>query len=143
MCNLMTRGIVIVLFGATVPVIAGEQRSAPSSEQQIEEALSSLPETLREGVAVVGFGESGELVTLQEGGGLITCLAEFGPANTGGAYTSDASRPLDASPAPSRVLTFAPCRLTDQACSRIRAVRGDVIEAPKQHTITSVICQDN
>ena len=76
MCNLMTRGIVIVLFGAAVPVIAGEQRSAPSSEQQIEEALSPLPEALREGVAVWGFGESGDLVTLQEGGGLITCLAD-------------------------------------------------------------------
>ena len=76
MCNLMTKGIVIVLFGAAVPVIAGEQRSAPSSEQQIEEALSPLPEALREGVAVWGFGESGEVVTLQEGVGLITCLAD-------------------------------------------------------------------
>jgi hypothetical protein len=76
MCNLMTRGIVIVLVGVAVPVIAGEQRSAPSSEQQIEEALSPLPEALREGVAVWGFGESGEVVTLQEGVGLITCLAD-------------------------------------------------------------------
>jgi len=76
MCNLITRGIVIVLFGVAVPVIAGEQRSVPSSEQQIEEALSPLLEALREGVAVLGFGESGELVTLQEGAGLITCLTD-------------------------------------------------------------------
>jgi hypothetical protein len=76
MRNLMIRGIVVVLFGIAVPVIAVAQRSAPASEQQIEEALSPLPETMREGVAVRGFGESGELVMLQEGGSLITCLAD-------------------------------------------------------------------
>ena len=51
-----------------------EQKKA--AEQQIEEALSALPESMREDATVKGFDESGSLVVLREGTSSITCRAD-------------------------------------------------------------------
>ena len=51
-----------------------DQNKTP--EQQIEEALSALPESLQENVRVEGFDEAGNPVTLQEGTSHIACHAD-------------------------------------------------------------------
>ena len=55
---------------------AEAQGTAPPPEQQIEQALSPLPEAMREGVAVRGYTDTGDLVTLREGTSHIACLAD-------------------------------------------------------------------
>ena len=51
-----------------------DQQKTP--EQQIEESLSALPESLRDDVRVEGFDESGNPVTLREGTSHIVCHAD-------------------------------------------------------------------
>ncbi len=51
-----------------------DQKKAPA--QQIEEALSALPESMREDATVEGFDDSGNLVVLREGSSSITCRAD-------------------------------------------------------------------
>ena len=59
------------------PTGAGAQiEQKKAAEQQIEEALSALPESMREDATVKGFDESGSLVVLREGSSAITCRAD-------------------------------------------------------------------
>ena len=76
MHNHVVVGLVVAMLGLELPLVLSGQRAAPSPERQIVEALSPLPETMREGVAVKGFSDAGDFVTLREGTGLITCLAD-------------------------------------------------------------------
>lgn len=62
----------IVASEATIAQI--DQAKTP--EQQIEEALSALPESMRANVTVRGFDESGAPVVLQEGTSHIICHAD-------------------------------------------------------------------
>lgn len=47
-----------------------------TAEEQIEEALSALPESLRQGVRVDGFDDAGNPTTLREGTSHIVCRAD-------------------------------------------------------------------
>ena len=47
-----------------------------SADQQIGEAVMPLPEGLRAGAMVLGYGGSAALVTLREGSGDMVCLAD-------------------------------------------------------------------
>ena len=51
-------------------------RTEKAAEQQIEEALSALPESMRADATVKGFDDSGSLVVLREGSSSITCRAD-------------------------------------------------------------------
>lgn len=51
-----------------------DQNKTP--EQQIEEALSALPESMRDDVTVEGFDGDGSPITLQEGSSHIVCHAD-------------------------------------------------------------------
>lgn len=51
-----------------------DQKKAP--EQQVDEALSALPESMREDVTVKGFDESGALVVLREGTSDLECRSD-------------------------------------------------------------------
>lgn len=68
----------IVLVAALITTGVGfaqiDQQKTP--EQQIEESLSALPESLRDDVRVEGFDESGNPVTLREGTSHIICHAD-------------------------------------------------------------------
>ncbi len=60
---------------AAIPVVAQEK----SVERQIAEAVSPLPETLRRGAAVLGYGDGdrdGRMVVLREGTNTMICLAD-------------------------------------------------------------------
>lgn len=63
----MVSGIVLSIFA---------QNEVPTPEQQINAAVSPVPEDLREGAAVLGYNEYGELLTLREGTNEIICLAD-------------------------------------------------------------------
>ena len=71
-----------LILGLVMTVVVGlapraeAQGTAPPPEQQIEQALSPLPEAMREGVAVRGYTDTGDLVTLREGTSHIACLAD-------------------------------------------------------------------
>lgn len=58
-----------------VPALAGAQ-SVPSAESQIAAAVMAAPEERRAEAAVLGFDESGTLVTLREGSNDLVCLAD-------------------------------------------------------------------
>lgn len=67
-------GVVIVL--ATPWLAFGQINQVKTPEQQIEEALSALPESMRDDVAVHGFDEAGEPAVLREGSSHIACRAD-------------------------------------------------------------------
>lgn len=69
----VSNGLVFMLTMFAAGVAVSAQR--PPAET-IAEALSPLPESLREGVTVRAYGPSGELVTLRQGASGITCLAD-------------------------------------------------------------------
>ena len=59
------------------PTGAGAQiDQKKAADQQIEEALSALPESMREDATVKRFDESGSLVVLREGSSAITCRTD-------------------------------------------------------------------
>ncbi len=47
-----------------------------NSGQQVEDAVLAAPEELREGAKVMGYDDSGRLVTIREGSNELTCLAD-------------------------------------------------------------------
>lgn len=52
------------------------QTKVPSSEVQIKAALLAAPADKREGAAVLGYNQKGELVTLRKGSNEMVCLAD-------------------------------------------------------------------
>lgn len=52
------------------------QSEIPDKDGQIGAAVMAAPEDMREGAAVMGYNEKGELVTLREGANDIICLAD-------------------------------------------------------------------
>ena len=70
------RWIGFVVAIATPWVASGQINQVKTPEQQIEEALSALPESMREDVAVHGFDESGNPVLLREGTSHISCRSD-------------------------------------------------------------------
>jgi hypothetical protein len=76
----MFRNIGLAAVG--VVILAGLACAQAKSEPQIiAEALSALPEPLRDGATVLAF-RNGELVTLRKGGGQMICLGDD-PAREG------------------------------------------------------------
>ncbi|HJO39733.1 MAG: hypothetical protein QGF21_11460 [Vicinamibacterales bacterium] len=67
-------GVVVAFVVGLTPTGVAAQPVSP--EQQIEEGLSPLPEAMRDDAEVKGYDESGALVTLREGAGLLTCIAD-------------------------------------------------------------------
>jgi hypothetical protein len=47
----------------------------PPRDEQIAAAVLALPNELREGATVLGYGANGKLTTLRDGSGTMTCLA--------------------------------------------------------------------
>ncbi|MDP6608798.1 MAG: hypothetical protein QF463_07015 [Vicinamibacterales bacterium] len=74
MTRLTVGGVVVSVVVGLTPTGAAAQ--PVSAEQQIEEGLSPLPEAMRDDAAVKGYDASGALVTLREGAGLLTCIAD-------------------------------------------------------------------
>lgn len=59
-----------------MPVLAEAQSGIPSAEQQIQAAVSPMPEAMREGASVMGYSRDGELMMLREGTNEMICLAD-------------------------------------------------------------------
>jgi len=59
-----------------LPALLFAQNDIPTEEQQIQAAISPLPEQMREGASVLGYNQQGELVTLREGTNELICLAD-------------------------------------------------------------------
>ena len=74
MWTMRIAALTAVLLSASNADAQIDQTKSP--EQQIEEALSALPETMRENVQVEGFDEDGNLVVHREGTSHITCRAD-------------------------------------------------------------------
>jgi hypothetical protein len=68
----MTKPIILYtcLFASSAAAAA-----TPSSEVQIGAAVQAAPAELREGAAVLGYNQNGQLVTLREGKNEMICLA--------------------------------------------------------------------
>lgn len=67
-------GLVVLGSGAAPPAaVCGE---VPSVSAQIAGAVAAAPEDRREGAKVLGYDESGDLVTLREGDNELICIAD-------------------------------------------------------------------
>ena len=64
----------IAIIAVSLPS-ARSRAQEPSTEQQIANATSPLPDNLSAGAAVMGY-RGGELVTLREGSNVMICLAD-------------------------------------------------------------------
>ncbi len=65
----------ILSTGLLLLCIVAHGQEIASAEVQIAQALLAAPEAQREGAAVLGYDESGQLVTLREGTNELICLA--------------------------------------------------------------------
>jgi hypothetical protein len=61
---------------AASPASASVASSVPAPAAQIAAAVLPLPESLREGATVLGYGADGKLATLRRGSGPMVCLAD-------------------------------------------------------------------
>ena len=68
--------VVMGVVGSAPSVGSAQIDQQKSPEQQIEEALGALPESMRDDVRVEGFDEVGDPVTLREGTSHIICHAD-------------------------------------------------------------------
>jgi hypothetical protein len=68
--------IVVALALGSSSVVVGQIDQQKTPEQQIEEALSALPESMRDDVRVEGFDDGGNAVTLREGTSHLVCHAD-------------------------------------------------------------------
>lgn len=68
--------ILIILVLASFFLTAYGQKPIPNPETQIKTALLAAPEADREGAAVWGYNQQGELVKLREGSNQLICLAD-------------------------------------------------------------------
>ena len=66
----------VVLGSLLASAGAAQIDQKKSAEEQIEEALSALPESLRDDVRVKGFDDAGELVVLRDGTAALECRAD-------------------------------------------------------------------
>ena len=74
MLHLRTMKLAGVLLLSAVGVTGAQGTGAPTREQQIAAAVLPLPQELRAGARVMGYGSDGALSVLREGKGM-TCLA--------------------------------------------------------------------
>ncbi len=74
---MLHRTIIVSALALSASAVAGLTACAqePPEQQQIAEAISPLPETLREGAAVMGY-RGGRLVSLRDGSNGMICLAD-------------------------------------------------------------------
>jgi hypothetical protein len=71
------RWIARFAVAAALPVMAGAQAvTYPVAERQIAAAVSPLPEPFRKGAKVLGYDETGKVVTLRAGTNDMICLAD-------------------------------------------------------------------
>tara|TARA_Y100001949_G_C15917164_1_gene299558 strand:- start:8 stop:577 length:570 start_codon:yes stop_codon:yes gene_type:complete len=68
-------GLLASLLLLVPVVVESAQSDTPPVEQQIEEAVNPLPESMRESAAVWGYDDAGTLVLLREGTSNISCIA--------------------------------------------------------------------
>lgn len=71
--TLLTAFFLVLLLADT---LEAQTDSAPSQEQQIAAAVHAAPEPMQEEAAVLGYDDSGELITLREGQNEMVCLAD-------------------------------------------------------------------
>lgn len=57
-------------------VVPAPARPVPAADQQIAAAVLPLPESMRAGARVLGYGPGGMLLELRAGAGAMTCLAD-------------------------------------------------------------------
>lgn len=68
----------IAISLSVIPLIAGAQAPAapiPAAAEQIEQAVAPLPQAMRASATVLGYAPDGRFVSLREGTGAMTCLA--------------------------------------------------------------------
>ena len=65
-----------VLIVFALSMFAFQYQDIPNKEQQIAGALQAVPENLREGATVYGYDSKGKVIILQNGSGLMVCLAD-------------------------------------------------------------------
>ena len=67
-----------LMFAAALPVVGPQAQTPayPVPERQIAAAVSPLPEPLQKGAKVLGYDETGKLVTLRPGSNEMICLAD-------------------------------------------------------------------
>ncbi|WP_439882306.1 hypothetical protein ACSX1A_03895 [Pontibacter sp. MBLB2868] len=70
------KNIFVILFFAFTALHVQAQTSVPTPEAQIKAAVLAAPTDKREGAAVYGFNEKGELVLLRKGTNEMICLAD-------------------------------------------------------------------
>lgn len=71
----MSRPVLAILLLTLTGCQQESNAQEKSPDRQVTEAISPLPEALRVGATVLGYRD-GELVTLREGAGSMTCLAD-------------------------------------------------------------------
>ncbi len=76
MHNLSIRPSLILFTTLTLAAIAAGAQAPPDAAQQITGAVSPAPEGMRDAATVLGYSESGEMVTLRQGEGDLVCLAD-------------------------------------------------------------------
>lgn len=65
----------LVLLFLTLLSISAAAQTIPSPDEQIAASVLALPEELRAGAGVLGYGEDGKLKELRKGTGEMICLA--------------------------------------------------------------------
>lgn len=71
--NLLTALFLALLLADSVEA---QSDIVPAKEQQIAAAVHAAPEPMRDGAAVHGYDDSGNLITLREGQNELICLAD-------------------------------------------------------------------
>ncbi|MEO5798317.1 MAG: hypothetical protein ABIZ70_07325 [Gemmatimonadales bacterium] len=72
----MRRTLVLTVFTALAPALLAAQAPIPPADQQIAVAVLPLPAEFRADATVLGYSPEGKLVTLRDGKGAMTCLAD-------------------------------------------------------------------
>lgn len=70
------KAVLVFLFLLLISFSSQGQLNAPSPEVQIKTALLAAPEDKRDGAAVYGYSEKGDLVLLRKGSNEMICLAD-------------------------------------------------------------------
>ncbi len=65
-----------LLIVFALSMFAFQNQDITNREQQIAGALQAVPENLREGATVYGYDSKGKVIVLQQGSGLMVCLAD-------------------------------------------------------------------
>lgn len=70
------KAVLVFLFLLLISFSSQGQLNAPSPEIQVKTALLAAPEDKRDGAAVYGYSEKGDLVLLRKGSNEMICLAD-------------------------------------------------------------------